>query len=253
MVTDFHVHTEMSCDSEAKISEYIDIAKRKKVDAVCFTDHVDFNLIDEGYHYYNPDNFFDYYSKFCSDPDIGVDIHAGIEFSEPHLYGNELEKLKKYPYDFIIGSVHYVGDLFPSQTVREQYTAKEFYELYWKEVYKCVLFGGFDCLGHIDFPKRYYGELYYQEELIREIFQIMLQKNIILEINTSSLRKGLTTTMPSDELLEIYKHCGGNYITIGSDAHVAEDLAANNAEAQKLADQYELKNVIFKKHKMIKR
>ena len=30
MITDLHVHTEMSCDSEAKISDYIDIAKKKE-------------------------------------------------------------------------------------------------------------------------------------------------------------------------------------------------------------------------------
>lgn len=249
MISDLHVHTEMSCDSEARISDYIDIAKRRKVDVVCFTDHVDFNKIDDGYNYYNPEQFFCSYNELCRNS--GLNIFAGIEFSEPHLYKSELEKLKEYPYDFIIGSVHWVGDLFPSQKVREQYTSKEFYELYWKEVYECVLNGGFDCLGHIDFPKRYYGELYYNDKLIREIFRIMLQKNIVLEINTSSLRKGLSTTMPCDELLEIYKDCGGNYITIGSDSHEVKDLATNNEVAQKLADKYELKNVIFKERKMI--
>ncbi|MBB2184613.1 hypothetical protein H0486_17205 [Lachnospiraceae bacterium MD1] len=57
--------------------------------------------------------------------------------------------------------------------------------------------------------------------------------------------------MPDNELLEIYKDCGGNYITIGSDSHEAKDLAADNEVARKLADKYELKNVIFKEHKMI--
>ena len=249
MITDLHVHTEMSCDSEARISDYIDIAKRRKVDVVCFTDHVDFNKIDDGYNYYNQEQFFCSYNELCRDS--GVDILAGIEFSEPHLYKAELKKLKEYPYDFVIGSVHWVGNLFPSQKVREQYTSKEFYELCWKEVYKCVLNGGFDCLGHIDFPKRYYGELYYNDKLIREIFRIMLQKNIVLEINTSSLRKGLSTTMPCDELLEIYKDCGGSYITIGSDSHEAKDLGTNYEEAQSLADKYSLKNVIFKERKLI--
>lgn len=249
MVTDFHVHTEMSCDSEAKIADYIDIAKRRKIDAVCFTDHVDFNKNDYGYKYYNPEQFFQSYKEFCKEP--GLDIYAGIEFSEPHLYFHELDELKKYPYDFIIGSVHWIGDMFPCLEVREKCTAKEFYDLYWKEIYECVSVGGFDCLGHIDFPKRYYEELYYNEKLMREIFQIMLHNNIILEINTSSLRKGLSTMMPDNELLEIYKDCGGKYITIGSDSHEVKDLATNYDVAQKLADKYGLKNVIFKERKMI--
>ncbi len=249
MITDLHVHTELSCDSEAKISDYIDIAKRRKVGVLCFTDHVDFNKIDEGYNYYNPEKFFSYYNELCRNTDM--DILAGIEFSEPHLYKEELDKLKEYPYDFIIGSVHWVGDLFPFQKVRDQYTAEEFFDLYWKEVYECVLSGGFDSLGHIDFPKRYYGELYYNENQIRDIFRIMLHKNIVLEINTSSLRKGLADTMPCDTFLEMYKDCGGKYVTIGSDSHEAEDLATNYEEAKRLADRYELKNVIFKERKMI--
>ena len=56
----------------------------------------------------------------------------------------------------------------------------------------------------------------------------MLQKNIVLEINTSSLRKGLSAKMPSDELLEIYKDCGSTFITIGSDLHEVKDLATSN-------------------------
>jgi histidinol phosphate phosphatase HisJ family len=251
MITDLHVHTEMSCDSQAKIYDYIEIAKSRKVNVVCFTDHVDFNINDEGYHYYNPAKFFDSYNQFCRNSDSDVELYAGIEFSEPHLYYDQLEELKKFPYDYIIGSLHWVGNMFPCQKVREQYTAKEFYELYWREMYNCVKKGGFDCLGHMDFPKRYYGELYYKEKMIEELFQIMLEKNIILEINTSSLRKGLSVTMPGDELLAIYKDCGGSYITIGSDSHEAEDLAKNNDIAQKLADLYELKNVIFKERKML--
>lgn len=47
---------------------------------------------------------------------------------------------------------------------------------------------------------------------------------MVIEINTSSLRKGHEQTMPGRELLEIYKSSGGKYATIGSDAHAAEDV-----------------------------
>ncbi len=30
-----------------------------------------------------------------------------------------------------------------------------------------------DALGHIDFPKRYYGEIYYEESVMNEIFQLV--------------------------------------------------------------------------------
>lgn len=63
--------------------------------------------------------------------------------------------------------------------------------------------GGFDALGHMDFPKRYYSEIYYEEATINEIFRNLLDKDLDIEINTSSLRKGHEQTMPGRELLEI--------------------------------------------------
>lgn len=52
---DLHIHTECSCDSEAKMEDYISEAKRKGIETICFTDHVDWNPNDYGYHYYEPD------------------------------------------------------------------------------------------------------------------------------------------------------------------------------------------------------
>ena len=38
----------------------------------------------------------------------------------------------------------------------------------------------------------------------------------MIEINTSSLRKGCTETMPGNEMLEIYINNGGKYINTSS-------------------------------------
>lgn len=141
--------------------------------------------------------------------------------------------------------------MFPCQKVREQYTAKEFYNLYWEEVLKTVKQGGFDSLGHLDFPKRYYGEIYYTETILNEIFKNLLDKNMTIEINTSSLRKGHVETMPGIELLEIYKTNGGQYIMIGSDAHVVEDLCADYQIAKSLVEKVGLREVIYKNRKQI--
>lgn len=176
---------------------------------------------------------------------------AGIEFGEPHLYREHLEKLTTYPYDFVIGSIHWIGDMFPCQKVREQYSAKDFYTLYWQEVLKTVRAGGFDALGHIDFPKRYYGEIYYEETMMKEIFQTLLEKDLVMEVNTSSLRKGHEQTMPGKELLELYKACGGEYVTIGSDAHVVEDVGAGYEVAKRLLKEVALQEVMYRQRKRI--
>ena len=250
MKADLHIHTECSCDSEAKMSDYILEAKKKGMNWLCFTDHVDLNENDYGCGYYSHEVFFENLRQLRKS-ESSIKICAGIEFSEPHLYAKQLEELLQLPYDFILGSIHWVGDMFPCQKVKEQYSAKEFYTLYWKEVLATVKHGKFDCLGHIDFPKRYYGEIYYQENILNEIFKTMLENDIILEINTSSMRKGLSEPMPGKELLQMYKQNGGKYVTIGSDAHEVQDLGADNQVAKELIKELLLQEVVYENRKRI--
>lgn len=252
MISDMHIHTKFSCDSEASMEGYCKKAIEDNIKYICFTDHVDFNKNDYGFDYYKADKFFEEFKRVQEEYGDKIQLLSGIEFSEPHLYTAELEKLSKYPYDFIIGSVHWVGDMFPCEETRRKYPAKSFYQLYWEEVLKAVDCGGFDCLGHIDFPKRYYGEVVYEESLLNEIFSRMKKNNIVLEINTSSLRKGLTTSLPDLDVLRLYKDKGGEYVTVGSDAHIVEDLGADNSYAKNLIKQTLLSEVIFKQHKLIK-
>lgn len=250
-MNDLHIHTKFSCDSEAEMKEYIENAINKGMNAIGFTEHVDLNQNDYGYHYYNSSDFFEEFHRLKSLYKEKITMLAGIEFGEPHLYPDELEKLVRLPYDYVIGSIHWIGDMFPCQEVRGRYSSKEFYSLYWKEVLKTVKHGGFQILGHMDFPKRYYGEIYYEEAVMNEIFKRLLDQDIVPEINSSSIRKGHNQTMPGKELLQIYKDCGGKYITIGSDAHEVKDLAADNEMAKELSTSLGLQEVIFVKGKRV--
>lgn len=74
---DLHIHTEFSCDSEAKMEDYILMAKRKGIETICFTDHVDLNPNDYGYHYYEPDAFWERFRAAKSKADSGIEVLAG--------------------------------------------------------------------------------------------------------------------------------------------------------------------------------
>jgi len=56
--------------------------------------------------------------------------------------------------------------------------------------------------------------------------------------------------MPGDDLLQLYKAVGGKYVTIGSDAHVPDDLGADYTAAAQMAVKLELQQVMFKERKM---
>jgi len=250
-MNDMHVHTKYSCDSQAEIESYCPEAIKKGVHTVCFTEHIDYNINDYGYGYYSAKEFFDDFLAVKEKYKNKLDLLCGVEFSEPHLYQDQLLKYANMPYDYIIGGVHYwYNDIFPSQMIKENLPAEICYEYYWDTVLKAVEAGGFDCLGHLDFPKRYYKQLIVDFAKVHEIFNGMVKKNICLEINTSSLRKGVPESMPDKEILSVYKSCGGKYITIGSDAHSAGELAADYSYAKDLTDFFDFKEVILKQRKM---
>jgi histidinol-phosphatase (PHP family) len=64
------------------------------------------------------------------------------------------------------------------------------------------------------------------------------------------LRKDSAETMPDREILSIYKSCGGKYITVGSDAHNADELAADNEYAKKLIGFFNLEEITFNQRKI---
>ncbi len=249
MLTDLHVHTLFSCDSKTSMEEYCIEAIKEGVSLLCFTDHVDCNKNDMGYGFYKPEEYFAELNRIKDKYSDKVTILSGMEFSEPHIYRSEFDKLSKLPYDFILGSVHFwIDNMFASELLVKGVPLEEAFEKYWIEVLKAVSYGGFDSLAHIDFPKRIYKDSCWDENMISDIFKAMIKNNISLEINTSSLRKELTETMPGKALLALYKQAGGVNVTIGSDAHSSTVLAKGYEEAINMLDA-SLVNGYYEKRK----
>ena len=61
----------------------------------------------------------------------------------------------------------------------------------------------------------------------------------------------MNDVMPEIDILKLYRDVGGEYITIGSDAHTAPELAADNATALSLVRSVGFRENVFKNRKMI--
>ncbi len=244
---DFHVHTHHSDDSNVKMEEYCLEAIKKGVKYICFTDHVDNNPKDPGYKKFSPERYFEEFFSLKEKFKEDLKLFAGIEFSEPHIYRNEFENIKKYPFDYIIGSIHFFyKDMFLSEMVEKKIPIDIVYENYWSEIEKMVDYGGFSAIGHLDFPKRYFNKLIYDKKRLESILKKAIEKNLIIEINTSSLRKGFDQPMPGVDILMMYKKVGGKFITIGADAHRLNELGQDYDIASNLVEKDFVK-VIFDK------
>lgn len=250
-MNDFHIHSRYSHDSTADMEEYIKRAIGNGMKAICFTEHLDFYKTPPGYKKYVPDDFFLEFESMREKYESDICICAGVEAGEPHVYPEQFAAASGYPYDFILGSIHWGGNIYFGKARLDQYSSKEFFELYWKEILGAVKHGGFDALAHIDLPGRDFPEMYYTEAVMKEIFYYLLDRNAVLEINTSSLRRGIGKSLIDGGLLELYRDCGGRYVTIGSDAHRVQDMGAGCMQARELAQRHGLREVIFRSRQII--
>ncbi len=115
----------------------------------------------------------------------------------------------------------------------------------------------FDAFAHIDYICRYWpyeGEerelrLADAPNLFDKLFQLLIDKNIPIEINTRRLddTAAVAGLLP---LYERYHALGGKYCTIGSDAHYAEHVGRRLQEALKIATACQLTPVYFRKRRM---
>ena len=246
MFADYHVHTEFSDDSRYPMEDVIRDAVKMGMDEICITDHVDYGVkVDwdcgqeiqyrKGDPLANVDypRYMEKIRALKEEYQGKITIRTGMEFGVQMHTIPEFEALfARYPFDFIILSIHQVEDKeFWTQDFQRGRTQKEYNERYYQEMLDVVkAYKNYSVLGHLDLIKRYDGAGIYPFEnvkpMIEEILKIVIVDGKGIELNTSFHRYGLSDSMPSREILKLYRELGGEIITIGSDSHKPEHLGA---------------------------
>jgi len=256
MLADYHVHTEFSDDSVYPMEQVVEDAVRLGLDEICFTDHVDYGVKDDWgcgkevvYRQGEPLANVDYpryVEKIQRMQELYGDriaIKLGLEFGiQMHTIPRFEALYKRYPFDFIILSVHQVEDKeFWTQEFQEGKSQKEYNEGYYEELLRVAkAYKGYSVLGHLDMILRYdkagvypFGKV---KPLVSEILKTAIQDGKGLELNTSYHRYGLQDTTPSVEILKLYRSMGGEILTIGSDSHEPGHLGAYIHEGKQLLE-----------------
>jgi histidinol-phosphatase (PHP family) len=150
------------------------------------------------------------------------------------------ELAQRHPWDYFIGSVHYVTDTWdvdnPAKKSewhqRDPWTV---WTAYFERLTRAAASGLFDIIGHADLPKKF-G--YYPERDCTDLFRRFLDAaqahDVAIELNTAGLRKECHEIYPSPPFLQLACQYGVP-ITFGSDAHAPEEVGANFTEAVQLA------------------
>ncbi|MCD8223256.1 MAG: histidinol-phosphatase HisJ family protein [Clostridiales bacterium] len=246
MFADYHVHTYYSDDSTYPMEDVVKDAIGMGMEEICFTDHVDYGIkVDwdwgQEIKYRNGDPFANVdYPRYMAEiaqmkTTYGdkIRIRTGLEFGmQMHTIPLYEKLFSRYPFDFIILSVHQVEDKeFWTQDFQRGRTQQEYNERYYEEMLNLVKsYKNYSVLGHMDLIARYDNAGVYPFEKIHPVVEKILKTVIAdgkgIELNTSSHRYGLKDSQPCMEILKLYRDLGGRILTIGSDSHAPSHLGA---------------------------
>jgi histidinol-phosphatase (PHP family) len=228
---DYHMHSTFSEDGASSPEEMCRQAIKLGIPEIGFTEHWDVGPYEQNPRFFKPEPWYAELERLRSLFSGELTIRAGIEVAEPHLYPKDTaEVLKRVPFDYVLGSVHFVGPhfMFDEAYFRSQ-SADTAYQSYFTEVEQLLQTADLDILSHLDVPVRTaklvfgYNPARYESQ-IRRILQAVIDRGLALDVNAAGLRKAARNLMPDPLILKWYAEMGGEYITLGSDAHQADQV-----------------------------
>ena len=78
------------------------------------------------------------------------------------------------------------------------------------------------------------------KDILSEILKLIISNDICLEINTANMAKGMDFPNPHTDIIEMYKELGGRYVTVGSDAHIADNIGYKFDFVKDIIKKYDL-------------
>jgi len=240
MIADYHVHTRASPDAEGSMADCVRVAKKRRIPEIGFSEHVLLRPLkgrSTSFLHQMPTYVHDFV-EFKENSSIPVKLGAEIDFFSGDVW--KIEKfIRKYPFDYVIGSVHVIGDwIFDEPTEMHEYSKKDAWQIY-NEYFNLVKSAAssrlFDVLGHPDIIKIFGAKPKADfSHILEESAEAIAGANVCIEINTRGLRRPCKEIYPSEQFLRIlYRH--NVPVTFGSDAHTPEDVGRDFNEAAILA------------------
>jgi histidinol-phosphatase (PHP family) len=167
--------------------------------------------------------------------DRGLPVKLGLEVDFfPETIGAVSELLAPYPWDFLIGSVHWIGGWSIDSSSSLAGWELKGLEWTWQHYFDLAVdlagSGVVDVLAHIDLPKKY-GRRLPTEPIDRyaDVVAAAVRSGTAVEVSSQGLRKPAAEVYPSAAFLQRF-HDAGVGITLASDAHFPHEAAAGHRE-----------------------
>jgi histidinol-phosphatase (PHP family) len=240
---DYHMHTPLCRHASGEPSEYAAQAVALGLPEIGFSDHSPMRRDDFDnwrMRFDQLDGYVESVRRAQKDfPALTIKLALEVDF----LPGQEewIRTLAaRHPWDYFIGSVHYVSDTWAVDNPEaiSQWKGRDPYEVwsvYFDRLTEAAESGLFDIIGHADLPKKF--RIYPKQDcapLFNRFLDAAQKKDVAIELNTAGLRKDCREIYPSRTFLQLAAD-RKIPITFGSDAHAPGEVGSGFAEAVELA------------------
>jgi histidinol-phosphatase (PHP family) len=240
---DYHMHTPLCRHATGEPVEYARHAVEIGLTEIGFTDHSPMAQDDFDNWRMTDRQLDEYVAKVRQAQAAFPQLTVRLGLEVDYLPGQEAwirQLAARHPWDYFIGSVHYVSDSWdidnPAKLSEwKKRDAFEVWSAYFERLAQAAKSGLFEIIGHADLPKKF-GIRPAQD--CRPLYEAFIAAGAgagcAIELNTAGLRKDCREIYPCAELLALARRAGVP-ITFGSDAHAPGEVGLNFAEAVALA------------------
>jgi histidinol-phosphatase (PHP family) len=242
IMIDYHLHGNFSGHGSGEIVEYVEAALAKGFVEIGFSDHLPKVVDPDPYHAMLEDALPRYVETVLSLRERyrgRVAIKLGIEAD--YFAGHEdatRALLAKYPFDYVLGALHYLGDWhFTSKQGQARYADEDpaaAFPLYFEQLVRMIDSGLFDVVAHPDALRRgAFRPVASLEAEYRRVARLLAGRGMAIEVNTGGVRRGCGGPYPDREFLAACV-AEGVPVTLGSDAHSPRDVGRDYDAAYRL-------------------
>ena len=240
---DYHMHTPLCHHAVGEPVDYARRAVELGLTEIGFSDHSPMMRDDFDNWRMRNAQLDEYVAKvrFAQKEFPQLTIRLALEVD--YLPGHEdwiRQLAARHPWDYFIGSVHYVSQSWdidnPAKLSEwKKRDAFEVWSIYFERLTLAAASKLFEIIGHCDLPKKF-GIRPAQDctPLYKHFLTAAAQAGCAIELNTAGLRKDCREIYPSRDLLQLAFE-NRVPITFGSDAHAPGEVGLNFTEAIALA------------------
>lgn len=227
---DYHVHTERCGHAVGRARDYVEAALRRGLPGLGISDHLPLLHGSDSELAMDHGDLEDYVAEVSELKSLRPGfLLLGIEADyRPDTVTDLPDLLRSQPFDYVIGSVHYLdGWAFDDPRSPDGFAGRdldEVYRRYLELVGDAAETGLFTILGHLDLVKKF-GHRPSSDPTpwIEVLADRIARSGVAVELNTSGLRKPVVEIYPSDVFLRALA-ARQVPLTFGSDAHRPEEV-----------------------------